>query len=66
MGSDRFVMEHRLVSQTHGTVAAEGKGTIVTYDYVTKNKASIPDEVRKLIIELESSSGNAVQPYECQ
>jgi acyl-CoA thioester hydrolase len=63
MGEDRFVMEHRLVSQTHQVIAAEGNGTIVTFDYVKKTKAPIPEHARRLILDLESTSGNVVQPF---
>ncbi len=64
MGEDRFVMEHRLVSQTHQVIAAEGTGTIVTFNYVSKSKAPIPADARQLILDLESASGNVVQPFE--
>ena len=63
MGDDRFVMEHRLVSQAHQIIAAEGNGTIVTFDYVAQGKAPIPAEVRQLVLDLEASIGNVVQPF---
>jgi len=63
MGDDRFVMEHRVVSQKHQVIAAEGNGTIVAYDHVAKRKASLPKAARALIIDLEASIGNVVQPF---
>jgi acyl-CoA thioester hydrolase len=54
MGEDRLVVQHRVVSHKLGTVAAEGEGTLVAYDYQEKRKAAIPDEVRRRIQELES------------
>lgn len=62
MGDDRFVMEHRLVSQRHGIVAAEGTATVVTYDFGAAHKAAIPDEVRQRILALEAAAGNNVLP----
>ena len=62
MENDRFVMEHRLVSQRHGAVAAEGTATVVTYDFAAACKAVIPDEVRKRILHLESGVGNRILP----
>src|SRR3954447_20828835 len=31
--ADRFVLEHKIVSQAQGEVVTEGQGTIVTYHY---------------------------------
>ena len=62
MGDDRFMMEHRLVSQRHGIVAAEGVATVVTYDFRTARKASIPSRVKSAIEQLETSVGNKVAP----
>jgi acyl-CoA thioester hydrolase len=52
--ADRFTMEHRIVSEQWGGVAAEGTGLIVTYDYAAGAKAPVPDELRRRIAELEA------------
>lgn len=57
VGEDRFIMEYSLVSQRLGAVAAEGWGTIVTYDYREGKKVAIPEEVRRRIAELEARPG---------
>src|SRR5215831_6060022 len=31
--ADRFVLEHKIVSEAQGEVVTEGQGTIVTFDY---------------------------------
>ena len=49
IGSDRFTMEHRLVSKVQGIVVAEGDARIVVVDYRRGGKAPIPDEVRTVL-----------------
>ena len=53
MSADRFTMEYRIVSRTQATVAAEGSGVIVGYDYGTLGKATVPADVREAIEKLE-------------
>lgn len=55
LAEDRFTMDHVIVSQRLGTVAAEGQGTIVTFHYGQGTKVPIPDELRRRIAELEMS-----------
>ena len=43
IGEDRFTVHHVVVSQRHQRIAAEGDGTVVTYDYQAHHKAPIPD-----------------------
>ena len=50
---DRLTMHHRVVSQRHGLLAAEGDGVIVTYDYGAMRKAPVPEDLRRRIAELE-------------
>ncbi|OGU03687.1 MAG: hypothetical protein A2W29_05230 [Gemmatimonadetes bacterium RBG_16_66_8] len=52
---DRFTMLYRVVSKTHNTVAAEGQGIIVAFDYATRTKSRIPAEVREAIGRLEAT-----------
>ncbi len=53
VGEDRFAMEYRLVSRKLGTVAAEGGGTLVSYDYAAGRKVPLPEAVRSAIAEME-------------
>ncbi len=55
IGEDRFTVEHLVVSHRLGAVAAEGQGTIVTYNYVENHKVPIPEELRRRIAAIESS-----------
>jgi acyl-CoA thioester hydrolase len=55
---DRFTMEYRLVSRKLAAVAADGTGTVVTYQYVEGKKTIIPQELRERIAWLESSASN--------
>lgn len=52
--SDRFTLEHEVVSAAQGVVAAVGTSTIVTYDYERATKVSIPDPLRKAIESLRT------------
>ena len=51
---DRFLMEYRVVSQHFRKVAAEGEGIVVSYDYRSKKKVPIPEELKRRILDLES------------
>lgn len=57
LSEDRFTQQYVLVSHRHGRVAATGDGIIVTFDYSTNRKASIPDRVRERIEALEGRGG---------
>lgn len=56
MSADRFLMQHRIVSEKLQKVAAEGESLVVSYDYRERRKAPIPDEVWKKIEKLEGRS----------
>ena len=45
--SDRFHLEHRIVSRALTAVAAEGKVTVVTYDHGAGHKVALPEELRR-------------------
>jgi acyl-CoA thioester hydrolase len=51
--SDRFTVEHRLVSAKAADVASEGQALIVSFDYVRGQKAPIPDLLRARIERME-------------
>jgi acyl-CoA thioester hydrolase len=53
VGEDRFTLEHHVISERLGAVAAEGQGLVVTYHYERGHKVPIPDELRRRIAELE-------------
>jgi acyl-CoA thioester hydrolase len=53
---DRFVMEYLAVSQRLQKVAAEGEGVLVSYNYPENKKTSLPEEIKVLIMEIESSA----------
>jgi acyl-CoA thioester hydrolase len=52
---DRLVMEYALVSERLRRVAAKGEAVLVTYNYREKKKAPVPEELRRIISELEVS-----------
>ena len=47
MEADRFTMEYTVVSLGTGTVAAEGSGVIVSFDYKEGKKTLVPGIVRE-------------------
>jgi acyl-CoA thioester hydrolase len=53
---DRFHLEHRVVSHRLEAVAAEGRGTIVTYHYGEGRKVPVPEELRRRIEALEATA----------
>ncbi len=53
--SDRFVMEHCIVSHKAQRIAAEGEGVIVSYDYAAGKKALLPEELIHAIQTLQSA-----------
>ena len=53
VGADRFEMEYRLVSTAQNSVAAEGTGTLVSYDYALGAKVPLPGPIRAAIEALE-------------
>ena len=48
-------MKYAVVSHQHQRLAAIGDAKVVMFDYVNNKKTSIPDEIRKTIIDLEES-----------
>lgn len=52
--SDRFTLEHQAWSTKLNEVAAEGKGTVVSYDYTRRTKTPIPADARQRVLDLES------------
>ena len=52
---DRFLMKYLIMSHTHGKVAAEGEGLIVSYNYRELAKATLPVEIRKRIEAIEKT-----------
>lgn len=56
MQADRFTMEHQVISECLGVVAAEGSGVIVTIDYATEKKIPIWDDLRQRIAALEATA----------
>jgi acyl-CoA thioester hydrolase len=53
IGRSSFDMEHRLLSEAAGKLAAEGDSTIVVYDYRAQKSTPIPDELRRAIEKIE-------------
>lgn len=54
--ADRFKMRYCVYSKTLQSVAAEGEGRIVCYDYRKNQKAALPEVIRKAIESLECSA----------
>ena len=51
--ADRFTLEHVIISERWNGIAADGWGAIVTFDYAAGVKASVPDDLRIKIEQLE-------------
>jgi len=61
LGADRFTLEHLIVSRRQGAVVTEGEGTVVAYHHGRHEKATLPEELRRRIVELEASVGNRLE-----
>jgi acyl-CoA thioester hydrolase len=56
IGNSSLKMEHRLISQRLGAIAADGDSTLVTFDYTAQKPVSVPVPVRAAIEQLEGMS----------
>ncbi|SPF38234.1 Thioesterase superfamily protein [Syntrophobacter sp. SbD1] len=56
IGQDRFTMKYSVASRRLATIAAEGEGVLVTYDYRNKLKVSMPAELKRSILDIEAES----------
>jgi acyl-CoA thioester hydrolase len=54
VGEDRFTMGYVIVSLQHEAIAAEGGGIVVSFDYRTRRKTSLPSAVRTAIERTEA------------
>ena len=55
MADQYFTMKYAVVSHQHQRLVAIGDAKVVMFDYVNNKKTSVPDEIRKTIIDLEES-----------
>lgn len=53
---ERFHMTYLVVSEKHDSIAAEGKATVVTYDYEKQRPVSVPEGLVGRIEDLEGES----------
>jgi acyl-CoA thioester hydrolase len=53
VGRTSLTMDHVLVSEALGAVAADGTSILVNYDYNTARPHPVPDEIREAIARLE-------------
>jgi len=58
---NRLLMEYSVVSRQHDKVAAIGMGTIVAFNYQTKQRADIPSEWLDAVASIEGKSIEALQ-----
>ena len=55
MADQHFTMKYAVISLKHQGLAAIGDAKVVMFDYVNNKKVSIPNEIRKTIIDLEKA-----------
>lgn len=55
LGTDRFRLQHRLVSTTTGELVTEGDATVVVFDYRNNTKTPLPALLKTRLATLEGS-----------
>jgi len=55
MADQYFTMKYAVISHKHQRLVAIGDAKVVMFDYANNKKVSIPNEIRKTIIDLEKS-----------
>ncbi len=53
IGRTSVTMEHKLWSQSHNAIAADGQGIIVVFDYAANQPRPVPADLRAAIEKLE-------------
>ncbi|MCA9196787.1 MAG: acyl-CoA thioesterase [Planctomycetales bacterium] len=56
LGRTSMTLHHRIISQTHDDIAAEGESVVVIFDYQTQRPVRIPEEVRLAMEAMQASS----------
>ncbi|MBS0264739.1 MAG: acyl-CoA thioesterase [Planctomycetes bacterium] len=56
IGNSSLKMEHRVISEALGAVAAEGDSTLVAFDYTGQTPVPVPDIVRAAIAQIEGQA----------
>ncbi|MBI3863914.1 MAG: acyl-CoA thioesterase [Planctomycetia bacterium] len=56
IGTSSLKMEHRIISEALGAVAADGDSTLVAFDYAAQKPVPVPAEIRESISKLEGKS----------
>ncbi|HEY3967887.1 MAG TPA: acyl-CoA thioesterase [Planctomycetaceae bacterium] len=56
IGSSSLKMEHRVISESLGAIAADGDSTLVAFDYVSQKPVAVAESVRASISKLEGKS----------
>jgi len=56
IGNSSLKMEHRIISQRLGAIAADGDSTLVAYDYAAQKPVTVPASIRTAIEKLEGVS----------
>ncbi len=64
LGEDRVLMEHAAFSHKLDRVAAESDAVVVSYDYVTGRRTSLPPDLRDAILTLEKRDLPVLAPRE--
>ena len=54
VGRSSIAIEHRLISQQHGNICAEGESKVVMFDYNNQKPIRVTDEIRAAIEAMQS------------
>jgi acyl-CoA thioester hydrolase len=58
IGKSSMVVDHAVVSEQQGRIVADGTSIVVYFDYAGARSCPVPDEIRRTIDAIESTSHN--------
>ncbi len=56
IGTSSLVIEHAVASVRLGAIVADGRSTVVNFDYAAGESSPVPDELRRVIEAIESTA----------
>jgi acyl-CoA thioester hydrolase len=62
LGRTSLTMQHRVISERQGLIAAEGDCVVVTFDYRQQRPVAVPQELRLALQQIEGHAIESLRP----